>query len=218
MQVGQAGDDGERCPPRPVAPERRLGDPGPGPDRSLRGRTLCSPQELEEQQRGYQTGNWRDSCWSSATAALIRRTVLRRRWTRSLGTCGPVLSAHPAVRRAAGYDMGSRRGTCSFALAFSSQCNNQADAGVTTTTCDITITNIITYNADGTLTTASTIVKTVDGLVTTTTATAGRPHPRCRLEGTLPGTPGVTLAGHAPGAYPRASPVPEPWGWRVPPG
>lgn len=53
-----------------------------------------------------------------------------------------------------------------------SQCNDQADAGATTTTCDITITNIITYNADGTSTTAATIVKTVDGVATTTTATA----------------------------------------------
>ena len=52
-----------------------------------------------------------------------------------------------------------------------SQCNDQADAGATTTTCDITITNIITYNTDGTSTTAATIVKTVDGVATTTTAT-----------------------------------------------
>ncbi len=52
-----------------------------------------------------------------------------------------------------------------------SQCNDQADAGATTTTCDITITNSITYNADGTSTTAATIVKTVNGVATTTTAT-----------------------------------------------
>ena len=53
-----------------------------------------------------------------------------------------------------------------------SQCNDQADTGATTTTCDITITNVITYNADGTSTTASTIVATVDGVANTTTATS----------------------------------------------
>lgn len=53
-----------------------------------------------------------------------------------------------------------------------SQCNDLADAGATTTTCDITITNLITYNADGTSTTASTIVTTVDGVANTTTATS----------------------------------------------
>ncbi len=52
-----------------------------------------------------------------------------------------------------------------------SQCNDMANVGATTTTCEVTITNNITYNADGTSTTASVIVTTVNGVTNSTTAT-----------------------------------------------
>lgn len=53
-----------------------------------------------------------------------------------------------------------------------SQCNDMANVGATTTTCEVTITNNITYNADGTSTTASVIVTTVNGVTTSTTSTS----------------------------------------------
>lgn len=53
-----------------------------------------------------------------------------------------------------------------------SQCNDMANVGATTTTCEITITNNITYNADGTSTASSVIVTTVNGVTNSTTSTS----------------------------------------------
>lgn len=102
------------------------------------------------------------------------RTTIRRRCgtekatTALLAMIGVVFLAGVGLAATSG-------GTEASALSLGppvSQCNDTANVGATTTTCDVTITNNISYNADGTSTTASTIVTTVNGVASATTATS----------------------------------------------